>query len=68
MSKATDILSLEEILMEGTTDTLKDRHSKMDRLRANVQQVLRNDSTSHKCVIRHSHGKIGNCHCNRKCL
>ena len=39
MSKATDILSLEEILMEGTTDTLKDRHSKMDRLRANVQQV-----------------------------
>ena len=39
MSKATDILSLEEILMEGTTDTLKDRHNKMDRLRANVQQV-----------------------------
>ena len=39
MSKATDILSLEEILMEGNTDTLKDRHSKMDRLRANVQQV-----------------------------
>ena len=46
MSKATDILSLEEILMEGTTDTLKDRHSKMDRLRAKVQQVLRNDSPS----------------------
>ncbi len=39
LSRATDILSLEEILLEGTSDTLRDRHSKMDKLRAQVQQV-----------------------------
>ena len=52
MSKATDILSLEEILMEGTTDTLKDRHSKMDRLRANVQQVRVYCQLAPNCTLK----------------
>ncbi len=40
-SRAADVLSLEEMLLEGASDTLRERHSRVDRLRAGVQQVRR---------------------------